>query len=365
MRGNHVERAGREAARGCKAAPVGSARRATSIAALSPTCGLRLVCLCCAPGGALGAGLAQEWSVEMSDRTLIAAACIPLMCGLTLLILLARVPAVALSSGAPGRPESTGRGSAPASKRAWVGVVVAANTAELAASVAGRVDKVFVHTGQSVRRGDRLVQFDGMESLSSVHMANAQLRERASELSRSQAHANAASTRLSRLRAGATWLSKQELDSAVAEANMAQAELQAARANLGVSRIALKQQRLRATRQTLTAPFAGTVIALGVDAGDSVSAGQIVMRILSGERQVRFAFPPGELTPSPAAARPERVSLRLSGSDQSVTADVDAIRPEVDPSAQLVFATAQLPAALPEPARWIPGAAVEVTRVAP
>jgi multidrug efflux pump subunit AcrA (membrane-fusion protein) len=194
-------------------------------------------------------------------------------------------------------------------------------------------------------------------------MANAQLGERASELARAQARAGAAQTRLTRLRAGATWLSKQELDSAVAEANVAQAELQAARANVGVGRIALKQQRMRATRQTLTAPFAGTVIALGVDSGDSISAGQIVMRILSRERQVRFAFPPGELSLSGDKHEVRRVSLRLQGSDQSVVTQVDAIRPEVDPSAQLVFATAPLPAALPEASRWIPGAPVAVTRI--
>ena len=151
---------------------------------------------------------------------------------------------------------------------------------------------------------------------------------------------------------------------------MAEAELQAARANVGVGRIALKQQRMRATRQTLTAPFAGTVIALGIDSGDSVSASQIVMRILSAERQVRFAFPPGELAfNKPGLNRnaktdsTPRIALQLQGSEQTVVAQVDAVRPEVDPSAELVFATAPLPAALPDAARWIPGAPVAVTLV--
>jgi len=271
------------------------------------------------------------------------------------------VPATALSPAPVGSQPLAAVENAEMAKRSWVGVVVAANTAELAATADGRVDKVFVHTGDTVAKGDRLVQFDASENTSSVHMANAQLRERASELSRFQARAAAAATRLSRLREGATWLSKQELDTAVAESNVAEAELQAARANVGVSRIALKQQRMRATRQTLTAPFAGTVIALGVDSGDSVTASQIVMRILSGERQVRFAFPPGEVAfdrhPAP------RVALQLQGSHERVFAQVDAVRPEVDPSAELVFATAPLPpaAAMPDATRWIPGAPVAVT----
>jgi RND family efflux transporter MFP subunit len=300
----------------------------------------------------------------MSDRILISAACVPVLGGLVLLIILARVPAVALSAANAELQPKAATDVGAAHERSWVGVVVAANTAELAANMAGRVDRVFVRTGDAVAKGDRLVQFDPFETTSSVNMANAQLRERASELSRFQARAAAAATKLDRLRAGSTWLSQQELDTAAAEANVANAELQAARANMGVSRIALKQQRMRATRQTLTAPFPGTVISLGVDSGDSVSAGQIVMRILSGDRQVRFAFPPGELslpTPSRRARATPRVALRLQGSDQRVLAQVDAVRPEVDPSAELVFATASLPAALPDAARWIPGAPVAVT----
>jgi RND family efflux transporter MFP subunit len=280
------------------------------------------------------------------------------LCGLILLMILARVPATALSATNTGSQPIAAAEAGMEKARGWVGVVVAANTAELAANMAGRVDKVFVRTGDAVAKGAQLVQFDPFETTSSVHMANAQLRERASEMTRFQARAAAAATKLERLRAGSTWLSQQELDTAAAEANVANAELQAARANMGVSRIALKQQRMRATRQTLTAPFAGTVIALGVDSGDSVSSGQIVMRILSSDRQVRFAFPPGELALN-AATR--RVALRLQGSDQRVLASVDAVRPEVDPSAELVFATAPLPAALPDASRWIPGAPVAVT----
>jgi RND family efflux transporter MFP subunit len=241
--------------------------------------------------------------------------------------------------------------------RGWVGVVVASNTAELAATTMGRVEKVFVRTGEAVKAGEPLIQFDRGESFSSVSMANAQLRQRDSELARTRARAQAADAQLSRLRAGERWLSKQEIDNAQAEVRVAQAELQAAQASVGLSRIALDQQRMRAGRQMLTAPFAGTVVALDVDRGDSVAAGQVVMRILSQERQVRFAFKPGELR----GAR-EAVRIRLAGTDYAVRSHVSAIRPEVDPAAELVFATAPLPAAVPDATRWIPGATVTVSR---
>lgn len=281
-----------------------------------------------------------------------------MLCGVAGLVLLQRVPGAPLAHAAARSPQVSAAEAPARAEHGWTGVVVAASTAELAASAAGRVEKVFVRTGQAVQAGERLLQFDRDESDNSVDMANAQLNQRNSELARFQARAQAADNQLKRLRAGENWLSKQELDHALAEVRVANAELAAARAGVGLSRVQLNQQRLRAGRQTLFAPFAGTVIALGVDSGDSVGAGQIVLRVLSEDRQVRFAFPPGEL---PAGR--QRVSIRLAGSQEQIQSEVSAIRPEVDPSAQLVFATAQLPAALPEPLRWIPGAAVSVSLV--
>jgi biotin carboxyl carrier protein len=96
-----------------------------------------------------------------------------------------------------------------------------------------------------------------------------------------------------------------------------------------------KRKRMRRERRTLTAPFGGTVVTLDVNPGDSVVAGQVVLRILSDDRQVRFAFPPGELTQ-------RRVAVTLQGTGLAVEAEVAALRPEIDPSAQLVFATAAL-----------------------
>jgi RND family efflux transporter MFP subunit len=295
----------------------------------------------------------------MSDRILIAGASVPVVSGVIALLFLQRVPGTPLAhaaAAADAKPAQHMELAAPATP-GWVGVVVASSTAELAAINAGRVEKVFVRTGQSVRAGEPLLQFDRGESFSSVSMANAQLRQRDSELARTRARAQAADTQLSRLRAGERWLSKQEIDNAQAEVRVAEAELQAAAASVGLSRIALDQQRMRAGRQMLTAPFAGTVVALDVDRGDSVGAGQIVMRILSEERQVRFAFKPGEVR-----GVGEAVSIRLAGTDYVVRSHVSAIRPEVDPAAELVFATAQLPAAVPDAARWIPGATAFVSR---
>jgi multidrug efflux pump subunit AcrA (membrane-fusion protein) len=142
---------------------------------------------------------------------------------------------------------------------------------------------------------------------------------------------------------------------------MANAELQAARASVRMSRARVEQQRIQLSRKVLSAPFSGTIVGLEVDPGDSVGAGQILMRVHSDVRQVRFAFPEGAFDPSANPA----LRIKLTGSNAFTIARVSSVRPELDPSAALVFGTASLPDELPDPARWIPGASVEVSLASP
>jgi RND family efflux transporter MFP subunit len=242
-----------------------------------------------------------------------------------------------------------------------VGVIVAGYTAELAAESEGRVAEVHARTGARVAAGDPIVQLDPAELSTAFGMADAELRQRHSELARAEARLEAANTKLERLKQGEEWLSHQEMDSAQAEVKVAQAELRAARASVGVGQAQVNQQRLKVSRGTLVAPFAGTVVSLDVDPGDSVAAGQVIVRVLSEDRQVRFAFPAGERSVTQGSP----VRVKLPGSDREFRANVAAIRPELDPSAELVFATAPLPEDVPDAARFLPGASVEVRRVEP
>jgi multidrug efflux pump subunit AcrA (membrane-fusion protein) len=144
------------------------------------------------------------------------------------------------------------------------------------------------------------------------------------------------------------------MDTARSEARVADAELRAARAAVGVGKARVTQQQLVVSRRTLVAPFAGIVVGVSVDPGDSVTRGQLVLRVVSDDRQVRFAFPPNALE------QDRDVTIELEGTTLSVQAKVSTVRPEVDPSSQLVFGTAPLPEVLPEAQRWIPGAPVHV-----
>lgn len=294
----------------------------------------------------------------MTDRWLFACALVPMIGGTAMVALLQRPPAISVATAPSGVLASrVAPQLANAAERPWVGVVVAGTTAELAADADGQVVEVFVQNGARVAAGDKLLQFDAAESSSAVGIASAELGQRRSEVSRAEAKAEAAHAQLERLRAGAAWIARQDLENAAAAARLADAELRAATAGVSMGRAQVSQQRLRRDRQVLTAPFDGMVASLDVDRGDSVVAGQVVLRIVSDDRQVRFAFPPGELVE-------REVAIKLKGTDVTIAAEVTALRPEIDPSAQLVFATAALPAELPEAARWIPGAPVQVSRAA-
>ena len=294
----------------------------------------------------------------MSDRVLIAGAAVPMICGAVALTLLQRAPGVRATHAAAadgGKLALIAQDNAQA-RKPYVGVVLAGHTADLAAEAEGRVAQVLVQTGARVKAGDPLLQFDPVDAQNAVGVADAQLGQRVAEQSRAQVRVEAAQRELARLRSGATWLSEQELDRAKAEVSMANAELQSARAAVGVGRAQLTEQRLHAKRRSLVAPFDGTVVNLDIDPGDNVSAGQVVMRIYSTDRQVRFAFPPDE----PIDPKQRAVVIKLEGTEIAVAASVSAMRPELDPSAQLVFATVPLPARLPHPERFLPGTPVQV-----
>lgn len=296
-----------------------------------------------------------------SDRLVFAGAAVPIAAGVIALALLQRVAPVRLPEAKAAVVARPGTAVAAAKRDAWVGVIVAGYTAELAAEAEGRVTQVYVKSGSRVAEGEKLLQFDEADAATSFGMASAELRQRSSELIRAEANADAAKARLGRVVASAQWLSSQEMDTARAEASVAEADLRAARAAVSVGQARVSQQKLRVSRRTLVAPFAGNVVGVDVDPGDSVNPGQVVVRVVSEDRQVRFAVPPGALNAASGAGAVERtVTIRLPASALSVDTAVSSVRPEVDPSAHLVFATAKLPESLPEPERWIPGESVEV-----
>ena len=234
----------------------------------------------------------------MTDRWLLACALVPMLGGIAMVALLQRPPAAPHS--AAGRKDLVTKArrscSAPV-ERPWIGVVVAATTAELAADADGHVAEVFVQNGARVAVGDKLLQFDEAESSSAVGIASAELGQRRSESARAQAE------RRSRPRPARAPARRRGVDRPARARQRGRRRrawpmpscARPGRREHG-TRARSASSACAANARVLTAPFAGSVATLGRrSAGDSVVAGQVVLRILSDDRQVRFAFPPGEL----------------------------------------------------------------------
>jgi len=262
-------------------------------------------------------------------------------------------------SAAQAAPRATARLSAgsvaPREDSGFLGVVSATQTADLAPDSDGRVREVFARAGMSLRAGDPIVQIDLAEVRTSVGVAGAELQQRASDVARADARLEAAQAKADRLQAGGNWLSEQELESARSEVRVALAERDAARSATAMGKARLRREQLREERHTIVAPFSGVLVNIDVDPGDSVLAGRPIARLLSTEREVRFAVPRPALSEMEATG----VALTIPGHEARLPTRLRSLRPEIDTSAQLVFASAALPDA-PVSASLLPGTVVRV-----
>lgn len=293
----------------------------------------------------------------MSDRLVISLATIPMISGVLLLGLLQRGEASGAPSVKAQRPSSAQQAaSVDALNRPWIGVVTAGSNADLGADFDGRVTKVYVKSGATVKEGEPLLEIDRGDISATVGMAGAELGQSQSDVLRAQAKVEAAQQRLKRIEEGGKWLSAQEIEAARTEARVAQADLAAARSSVQMGRARLAQQKLRSEKHTLMAPFSGTLVSIDVDRGDTVAAGQVLARVISDERLIRFALPREDL----AKQELGEVLVRLQDQGEPLRVPVHGVRPEIDAAAQLVFATAALPEQVRGNAAWMPGSVVEV-----
>jgi RND family efflux transporter MFP subunit len=285
----------------------------------------------------------------MSDRTVIALASVPMISGAVLLVALQRVPPVRVNASAKNGSARTLDGAEDAAP--WLGVVVAGHTAELASEHEGRVEQVWLTPGTHVKKGQRILQIELGDASHAEQLADAELGQRLSEVARAEANLEDARANRERMEQGGSWISARELEKARATERVARAELQAARAGVGMGRARQAQSKLRSRRHTIEAPFDGVLVSCDVDPGDSVAPGQVLARMITDDRQVRFAFPREQL---PGA---DDMHVLLSLPTGIARVRVDSIQPEVDPAAQLIFATARPPVG---GAPLLPGTRVEV-----
>jgi HlyD family secretion protein len=155
------------------------------------------------------------------------------------------------------------------------GRVRARTQVEVSSEVAGRVAVVAVEVGARVNKGDLLFSLDGEQLKNAVEQITAALSAAEALVARADVAVKEAERGLERDRglAGKNVLPEDTLRLGESRVAGAHAERAQAQANVDRARIDLERARDALRRARVTAPQAGTVVAVGVEVGKVVSAG--------------------------------------------------------------------------------------------
>ncbi len=197
---------------------------------------------------------------------------------LVLLLLAARVPAVAGGEGGPQAP----------AELAWRGFVLPARRAVLSAGATGVLVEVPAAMGERVRAGEALARVDPRESEIAVRLAQAALEGARIDLHLADAAAKHAAEAAARAEPGYADLqanaesgratsaelrdAKRILEDARAEAERARLAIDRAKVEVDRRSLEVDAARLRLDRTTVVAPFDGVVAKIHAAVGESVRA---------------------------------------------------------------------------------------------
>lgn len=204
--------------------------------------------------------------------------------------------------------------------RVFAGRVLPARVTDLAFQVSGEVASVAVQIGDRVE-GDAVLSTLDPERLGFAQdQASAARDEAQAALTR----ASATLTRIETL-AAEGYATAQERDDAVAERDAARERVRRLDRSLAVAEV-------DAGDAALLAPYAGTVVSLSIEAGDTVRAGDPVMRInAAGALEAEIGLPAGD-------ARGFAVgdTATLKAGDERFTARVTSVGDDVDEATRTV-----------------------------
>lgn len=201
-------------------------------------------------------------------------------------------------------------------RRLFAGRISAAQVADAGFQVGGEVAEVLAEVGDRVEKGAPLAKLDPVR-------LDLRRREAAAQFSEARAILTRSETTLQRVAElkDQDFATQQELDDATADRN-------AARERVRLLERSLARAEEDASDTTLTAPFAGFVVARYVDAGATVTAGQPVVRINQQASLEAEIGVPMEL----AATLDTDDHFDLLADDLTATGIVEGVSDDVDPA---------------------------------
>ncbi|UJW87167.1 efflux RND transporter periplasmic adaptor subunit [Devosia sp. SL43] len=162
------------------------------------------------------------------------------------------------------------------------GVLEANSLVSVGAEVSGRIEAVHVALGQDVKKGDLIAELDSLDQENALKTAQAvlagieaQKRSQAATLVKAQA----ALDRNQQLSANSL-VSQTDLETAQAAVDSAAAQIDQLDAQIAQSELSVESAELNLARTKIVAPSDGTIVALLVEVGQTVSASQTIPTIV-------------------------------------------------------------------------------------
>jgi HlyD family secretion protein len=155
------------------------------------------------------------------------------------------------------------------------GVIYAESQVKISSSVMGRVTRLAVKEGSSVRAGDLLLAIDASQYLAGVNQAEAGCRAAVARAELARANLDEARSEAGRAKAlaGSGLVSGRDVEAATTSLAVAEAELRASEEAVGEARASLAAAKDYLDKTTIVAPISGTVTSLNVEQGEIVITG--------------------------------------------------------------------------------------------
>ena len=243
----------------------------------------------------------------------------------------------------PARPSEPARPRAEAPPdRGFVGVIAAAESADVVPRFAGVLSAVHVRPGDRVSAGQVVAELDPRPLEEEMRAAEAAAQRAQAEVRKAHVDVEDARRRLT-LQKGAV-ASGLSPASALEEARLAVERARAAEqsaaqdAKMARSRANTARDHLAETR--LAAPFDGTVALRFRDAGATIEARTPIVKIVKqGELRLRFAVPPQRARDLPPGTA---VTATVETIATPIAATVRRVSPALDPASELILIEAEL-----------------------
>lgn len=216
------------------------------------------------------------------------------------------------------------------------GAVEAASLVSVGARVSGQIETLAVAIGDTVEAGDLIAEIENSDQRNAVLQADANLKQNAAQIAAQEANITMARLAVERARTLNTrnLTATQDLEAAEAGLAVAEADLEALRAQTLQAGIVMADAEAALARTRITAPAAGTIVAVLVEQGQSVNANQSAPTLVKIARLDRMLIKAEISEADVIAVRPGMpVSFTLLGAPER---RFEAVLRDVEPAPEAI-----------------------------